>query len=197
MKCASILPLAILFATSGALAQQSVTPASPNSTSLTFAPPQRIDLAHCPVGLDAYHESGVPRAIIADAESRPGPTINAPTGQVRLQFQQLRVTLTNPSSQEIVRAQITAHGFSDKWRAIELSNPSNAPDLAKTVDVVMDVKRNGHASRDLSLSHFTAVTSIELNSITYADGSTWHASSPGACSVTPDLFMLVAATPAR
>jgi hypothetical protein len=24
-----------------------------------------------------------------------------------------------------------------------------------------------------------------VNSVTYADGSTWHASSPVACSVTP------------
>ena len=49
------------------------------------------------------------------------------------------------------------------------------------------------ASSDLSLSRFTAVTSVDLNSITYADGTTWHTSSPAACSITPDLIMLVAA----
>jgi hypothetical protein len=30
-----------------------------------------------------------------------------------------------------------------------------------------------------------------VNAITYADGSTWRTSSPGACSASPDLFMLV------
>jgi hypothetical protein len=30
-----------------------------------------------------------------------------------------------------------------------------------------------------------------VNAITYGDGSTWRTSSPGACSVSPDLFMLV------
>jgi hypothetical protein len=56
-----------------------------------------------------------------------------------------------------------------------------------------DVKGMGRASSDLSLNRFTAVTAIDLNSITYKDGATWHASSPGACSTIPDLIMLVAA----
>jgi hypothetical protein len=96
-----------------------------------------------------------------------------------------------------VSAQITAHGLSGKGRFIELSTAHDAADLAKKVELAMEVKGNGSASKDLALSRFTAITSIDLNSITYADGSSWHASSPGACSVTPDSFMLAAATPAR
>ena len=193
MNRAGVLPLAILFATTCAMAQENL------STSFSYTLPQRMDRAQCPVGLDASHGSGLPLLSFADGENRQGPRVNRPTGQTQLHltFQHLHLTFTNPSSREIVSAQITAHGLSDNDRFIELSNPSNRPDLAKTVEVVMDVKANGHASKDLSLSNFTAITSIELNSITYADGSTWHASSPGACSVTPDLFMLVAATPAR
>jgi hypothetical protein len=56
-----------------------------------------------------------------------------------------------------------------------------------------DVKGMGRASSDLSLKRFTAVTAIDLNSVTYKDGATWHASSPGACSTIFDLIMLVAA----
>jgi hypothetical protein len=77
---------------------------------------------------------------------------------------------------------------------MNLASSSPEPDLAKTVDVVLDVKGKSEASSDLSLNRFTAVTSIDLNSITYADGNTWHTPSPEACSITPDLIMLVAST---
>ena len=65
------------------------------------------------------------------------------------------------------------------------------PDLARTVDVALDVQGNGQASRNLSLSRFTAITAVDVNAITYGDGSTWRTSSPGACSASPDLLMLV------
>jgi hypothetical protein len=101
--------------------------------------------------------------------------------------------MINPSPKEIVGAQITVHGFSDKWRAIRLAGATDAPDLTKKVNVVLNVKGNNHASSDLSLNRFTSVAYVDLNSLTYADGATWQASSPGACSVTPDPFMLVTA----
>jgi hypothetical protein len=103
--------------------------------------------------------------------------------------------MINLLSQDIVSAQITVHGFSNKSRTMELSNTSNAPDLARTVDLALGVKGNSRASRDLTVGHFTAVTDIDVNSVTYADGSTWNTSSPGACRVSPDLLMLVSATP--
>lgn len=65
--------------------------------------------------------------------------------------------------------------------------------LALSGKTSLDVKGNGHASSDLSLRRFTSVTSVDLNSLTYADGATWQASSPGACSVVPDPLMLVSA----
>jgi hypothetical protein len=125
--------------------------------------------------------------------SQQGPAINAPRTQAAPQLQRLRLTLTNPSSRDIVSAQFTAHGFSKETRAMELSARSNEPDLVKTIDLVLGVKGKSQASHDLSLNHFTAVTSIDLNSITYADGTTWHAPSPAACSITPSMVMLVAA----
>ena len=86
-------------------------------------------------------------------------------------------------------AQFVVHGFSNKWRYLPLSGAD--PDLATPVHVALDVKGNGQASRSLSLSHFTAITAVDVNAITYADGSTWRTSSSGACSVSPDLIMLV------
>jgi hypothetical protein len=107
--------------------------------------------------------------------------------------QRIHLTMTNLSSREIVKAQFTVHGFSDKWKVAPLVDGSPAPDLAKSVHVAMDVQRDGQASSDLSLSRFTSVTTVDLNSLTYADGSTWESETPGACSVAPDPFMLVSA----
>ncbi len=128
------------------------------------------------------------------SKSAEGPAINGkplPYGQVRLpdQNQGIHLTLINLAPRSIVSAQLVVHGFSNKSRYIPLS--AAEPDLATTVEVALDVKGNGQASRDLSLSHFTAITAVDVNAITYADGSAWSSSSPGACSASPDLFMLV------
>jgi hypothetical protein len=192
MNRVSSLPLAFLLVTTFAVAQQPLTLHRSESTSLTVP---RTAGAGCPIDMEARHAAQTPVSMNADGKDVPrqGPAINAPRKQLVPQLQRLHLTLTNPSSRDIVSAQLTAHGFSNKPRAMELSAGSNEPDLAKTIDIVLGVKGKGHASSDLSLNHFTAVTSIDLNSITYADGTTWHAPSPAACSITPSLAMLVAA----
>jgi hypothetical protein len=187
MKCATILSLAILLTGTCAFSQETVMRSDAKLALAT--PPLHMDRTNCPIGLEVKHATGLPTAISAE-----GPTINGkalPYGQVRLSVQNLGIhlILTNLSPQSIVSAQVVVHGFSNKWRYVPLSGAD--PDLATTVDVALDVKGNGQASRNLSLSHFTAITAVDVNGITYADGSTWRTSSPGACSASPDLFMLV------
>jgi hypothetical protein len=109
-----------------------------------------------------------------------------------VQEQRIQFIVDNPSTREIVKAQITVHGLSHRGRFVPLADGS-APDLSRKVSVVLDVKGNSRASSDLSLIRFASVTSVDLNSLTYADGSSWRASSSAACSVTPDPFMLVSA----
>jgi hypothetical protein len=181
MNRASILPLVFLFATLSAIGQNVA-----RATGTT-----------CPVGMQATHGRSLPSSVNAGGAHQQGPAINGrqfvaqpPVPAIN---QQIHLVMTNPLSRDIVSAQFTAHGFSNKSRTVYLDD-AQAPDLTTTVKVVIDVKGNGHASSDLSLSDFTAVSSIDLNSITYADGSTWHSSSLGACSVVPDGVMLIAAT---
>ena len=178
----SSLPLALLLVSTFAVAQQPLTRHHSESTSFS-----------CPVNMQARHAMQTPVSVNADGKDLQGPAIHAPKEQVAPQFQRLQLTLSNPSSRDIVSAEFTAHGFSNKPRARDLSAGSNEPDLAKTIEIALGLKGNGHVSSDLSLQHFTAVTSIDLNSLTYADGTTWHAPSPGACSITPSPVMLVAA----
>jgi hypothetical protein len=185
MKCANILSLAILLTGTCAFSQE---PAMGSNANLVLAtPPLHMDRTNCPVDLRLKHGPG-----LATSRSADGPSINGKplSGQVRIQDQQgIHLTLINLSPQSIVSAEMVVHGFSNKWRYVPLSGAD--PDLARTVDVALNVQGNGQASRNLALSHFTAITAIDVNEITYADGSTWRASSPGACSASPDLFMLV------
>jgi hypothetical protein len=170
MKSANILPLAIMLAATSMLGQG-------------FTLPPRIDPSKCPVGLRVERSGGL--FAYKNAKAVPADDIAPGTEQ----WFDLR--MTNFLPHEIVNAEITAHGLSYKWRVIPVSAPT--PDIWKTVDVALDVKGNSSASRELSFAHFSAIQTIDVNSVTYADGSTWHASSPGACSVAPSLIMRITA----
>jgi hypothetical protein len=184
MKPISILPLAIVLATTSAIGQDTVLLRSPLTTPSILMQP-RTPRADCPVGLKVNHgQSFLKRDTDYGPFAPPAP---------KVQEQRIQLTMTNPSPKEIVSAQITIYGFSDKWRSIPLAGAKDTPDLKKTVNLVLNVKGNDHASSDLSLNRFTAVAYVNLDSLTYADGATWKASSLDACSVTPDPFMLVSA----
>jgi hypothetical protein len=169
MKSASILPLAIMLATTSMFGQ-------------SFTLPPHIDPSKCPVGLQVERSSGL--FAYENAKAVPAEHV-APTPEQWFDFR-----MTNFLPHEIVNAQITAHGFGHNGGIIGLLL-TPTPNFAETMDVALDVKGNSSASRELSLAHFSAIQTIDVNSVTYADGSTWHASSPGACSVAPSPIMRI------
>ena len=195
---ASILLLVFLLSNALLLGQQQVTRPDIDSASLTHV---RSGGTNCPIGVEASlvslpSVSNAGPSINGQPLQRKGPRVE---GQQFVQkvtppvdYLQLHLDVSNPSSRDIVGAQFTVHGFSRKLRVIDPSDPSNAPDLWRTVDVALDVQRKGHASSELSLTHFTAIlTSIDLDSVTYADGAQWQAPSPEACSTIPNMVMRI------
>ena len=186
MKPMSILPLSIMLATASAIGQNAPLLRSPQATPTVLMPP-RTPSADCPVGLKVDPSRGL---ALLERDAKYGPF--APPGPKVLE-QRIHLTMTNPSLKEIVSAQITVYGFSDKRRAIPLTGATDGPDLKKRMNLVLNVKGNAHASSDVSLSRFTSVAYVDLDSLTYADGATWRASSSAVCSVTPSLLMLVSA----
>jgi hypothetical protein len=171
MKSASILPLTIVLATTSMFGQ-------------SFTLPPRIDPSKCPVGLKVERSSGL--FAYENAKAVPAE-LAAPSSE---QWFDLRMMNFLPL--EIVNAEITVHGFGHNGGIIgPLLTPT--PNLAKTMDVALDVKGNSSASRELSFAHFSAIQTIDVNSVTYADGSAWHTPSPGACSVAPSLIMRISA----
>jgi hypothetical protein len=183
---ASILSLVFLLSNALLLGQQQLTKQDAGSATLTHV---RSAGTNCPIGVEAS-------LVSLPSVSNAGPSINGqgqlPRQKVTKDYLQLHLDVSNPSSRDIVGAQFTVHGFSRKLRVIDPSDPSNAPDLWRTVDVALDVQGNGHASSELSLTHFTAIiTSIDLDSVTYAEGTQWQAPSPGACSTIPNIVMRI------
>jgi hypothetical protein len=188
---ASILSLVFLLSNALLLGQQQVTKEDADSASLTHV---RSAETVCPIGVEA-------NLVALPSVSNAGPSINGqpPTQrkepslegqQVTKDYLQLHLDVSNPSTRDMV--QFTVHGFSRKLRLIDPSDPSNAPDLWRTVDAALDVQGKGHASIELSLTHFTAIiTSIDLDSVTYADGAQWQAPSAGACNTIPNVLVRI------
>jgi hypothetical protein len=167
MKCARILSLAITLAT-------------PSMFGQSLTQPPRIDPAKCPVGLEVEQNG----SLVPYENTKFGPSTESdPADGIHQRSQRFDFKITNFLPHEIVNAQITAHAFSEKWRVFSV--PAPTPDLWQTVDVAFDVTGNGSATREVSFAHFPAIRTFDVDSVTYADGSTWHASSPGACSVAP------------
>jgi hypothetical protein len=194
MGRACILSLVFLLSNALLLGQQQITRQDIDSASLTHV---RSAGTNCPMGVEASlvslpSVSNAGPSINGQPTQRQGPSVDGQLFPQKVDYLQLHLDVSNPSSRDIVGAQFTVHGFSRKLRVIDPSDPSNAPDLWRTVDVALDVQGKGHASSELSLTHFSAIiTSIDLDSVTYADGTQWQAPSPEACSTIPNMVMRV------
>ena len=125
MKSIGVLPLAIVLATPCILAQDVVLHLSPNTSG-----------ANCPVGLSVNHGSTFPsRKTVGPSAAPPSPA----------QEQRIQLTMTNLSPQEIVKAQITVHGLSDKWRYVPAAGGASAR---------FDKKGRSHPGRERKQSRF-------------------------------------------
>lgn len=134
----------------------------------------------CPVTMRALQGYG--RGLLAVRNGKP---IDGPS-------QNIRLVLAHPEAKNVTAATITVRGHSNKGRIENASVAKNASLLARTLDVKLSSENGSEDFANLVVPGFTSVTSIELNTITYGDGSTWTVSGEKACHVAPDPFMLVA-----
>ncbi len=132
----------------------------------------------CPVSLRAQH--GVSGNILSVDRNRP-------KGIAQL----LHLTLTNPDSRQIVAAKLRVHGLTGKARVTQTLSGQNDSDAAQNLDVRFSPGPGNAVSADLWVPGMTAVLSIDLNSVTFADGSTRSFSAREACHVAPDPLMLI------
>jgi hypothetical protein len=152
---------------------------------------EKLNLSHvtpamrCPIGMHARHDFFFRKDLVSGnpPQQRGGDTAGEEAMEIRL-------TLTNPDAQPITNARIVVRGTNGNWRTIPLGSGAGKGDLKKSMEVTFERGDGQDVDSFLILQGFTAVQSIALDTVTYADGSTWKAA--GACRVAPDPFMLVA-----
>lgn len=135
---------------------------------------------NCPISLRAQQMPGGDRMVV---DGVPVKTI----------AQMLHLTASAPHSRQVTAANITVRGYSNKARFMPtgLTN-QDAGDAAKTMDVNFASTSEKDASTDVSVAGFSAVTVVDLNSVTYSNGSTWKLAAGRSCRSWIDGVMLVA-----
>ena len=192
MKSAALVPFAILFSSIALPAQtQTIGVAGmenldPSKSSVHFTAPQTIVVTMpmgCPVSLRAQHGA-------------TGGMLQADKGRPKGLAQLLHLTLVNPNSHHIASARVRVHGLSGKARVTQTlsgrGNSGQAPDIDRTLAVQFSSAPGNIAVGDLWVPGMTAVLTIDLNSVTFEDGSTQSFTARDACHVAPDLKMLIA-----
>jgi hypothetical protein len=141
-------------------------------TVIQAAPP-----ASCPVSLYARQAPGANRMEVNGVPLK---------GIAQL----LHLMVNAPNSSRVVAAQVTVHGFTNKVRAVQTASTPDPSDAAKTFDVRFPTGPKEIAT-DLAVPGFSAVRTIDLNSVTYADGSTWKLAEGSTCRSRIDPIMLI------
>jgi hypothetical protein len=89
---------------------------------------------------------------------------------------------------------VTVSGTNGKRRianASQFQTQPASPYISTTLNLEFLKDSGSWQVGDLDLPGFTSVKSIRLDSLTFADGSTWTPASRGSCRVEPDPLMLV------
>jgi hypothetical protein len=140
----------------------------------------------CPLAMEARYPSGLAARVPVGS----GGMVNAkPSRKIG---QELHLKLTN-SKREAVRAvRITAHGWTGKGRTLPAQKASSGRDGGSaTVSIEVSIAPHATAERDVRLDGLTAVDSIDLVEVSYANGSSWEPASDDACHIVPDPVMLI------
>jgi hypothetical protein len=179
----TLLSGSILLVSSLLAAQTAPQAATPSATRLAPATlPAAAPASSCPVSLHALQGTGSGLLAVRNADPVPGP------------LQHIHLVLGNGNASRPVTAKIIVRGLSDKSRTLLSTQLSNAErfDNTRTLYVTFTPENGNDVAADLALPGFTSVSSIRLESIGYADGSTWKIATGQVCRVVPDPLMLVA-----
>ena len=185
-----LIPLALTFAIGPfSLVAQNAAPV-PVASSSNF---NIVIGSDCPVSMQLEQRLGDQLVTVQD----DGRVYKAPATQLMLTIAPGSPASSRPTPLRVAAATAIAYGFGGQPRA-ELVYPSPGSrgngSSGPTRNLRLQFNANdGSSVAKLWLSGFGAVRSLELNSITWSDGSNWKPARGESCTVTPSLFMLVGA----
>lgn len=136
----------------------------------------------CPISMEASHLSD--GSMIKTGRVHPNGIHPKGIGQ------RLHLTLTSPDQRTIASATLKLRGWNATGR-MERTALHNEDQTARTVTASFTAGPARTASVDVWASGLTAVTSVELLSVHYSDGTTWMPAQGNTCHVSPDPMMLV------
>lgn len=171
---------ALAFSTVAATAQTTAT-GQPAQIYLNGSVASLTAQSSCPIGFRAQLSTG-PGMVIVDSGT------HAPISQ------QLHLSFQNPNQLGITSMRVTVHGLTPKGQVVPaVTTASDAPGTVDTPATLnLPIAPRSDNSTQLSVRGITSVRSLDLDEVTYTDGTVWHASAAHACHIEPNRLMLVA-----
>lgn len=142
----------------------------------------------CPINM--HVSQGIGGGMLAVDENGIQRRVFAP--RLRLSLNDLR---PGRSDQKIVSATVTVRGNAGighfhRLNAVPGSKAKPEP-IVRTLSVDLANWGAGGVEGDFRLPGFAFASRIDLESVTYEDGTTWKLSGVETCRVAPDLLMLI------
>ncbi len=112
------------------------------------------------------------------AQTRSGPS--EPATSVRL-------SITNPTRVSITAVDILIHGSSSSGWRIENAHTGVAQpfEIGRSFSLLFKIKAMTDASTQIEAPGFSTVGQVDITSVTFENGSSWHESAKTSCHATP------------
>ncbi len=159
------------------------------SPALLIASPAQSDVVLRPVPIG----SGCPITLSVQRTS-PTEIVNASEAALHQRSQRIRLAFDPLGTSGIRRAEVIVHASSSTPHVLPAATVSSVPELERNFDLSGTTPFGLH-EKSLWLDGVGSVLFVDLTSITYMDGSTWHRSAGTVCRAVPNGFTLIALTP--
>jgi hypothetical protein len=188
-------PLALFLASLPVLLLSSAVSAQNAPTPAQYSLPLHSSV--CPVDLDVRHESGLHAVVPAGFKDVPAtpPELDSIVRSAPPQ-QSLTFDIRNPGSREIVSVDLlirtegsSKHAAPMLLQAGDTFGTEPAEQFTLHLDRSIDAQNVSRFSH--SIPSLNAIAFIELQQVTYKDGTSWIASSQASCRYKLNPLMLV------
>jgi hypothetical protein len=136
----------------------------------------RLDNSGCPVGFFASRKATGQIMTAGDAK-QAGPA------------QGLHLMLDHLTAPAIENIEIIVYGVSSKARVFPARVP--ADDVSKTFELRRETGSASLSDADVWMHNVGSLSRVDLISVHYADGTTWHATENLKCRAVPSNFLLI------
>jgi len=137
----------------------------------------RLDNSGCPIGFFASRQATGQIMSAGDAK-QAGPA------------QGLHLMLNHLTEPAIESIEITVYGVSSKARVLPAGPP--ADDVSKTFQLHRTSDNTSLSDADVWMHNVGSLSRVDLISIHYVDGSTWHTTENLKCRAVPSNFLRIA-----